>query len=58
MDDIFPGVQNDLLLVVKYEQLIFLDNQKRDRSILEVKLEDLLYVMGKGDELKIGFQLS
>ena len=55
LDDIFPGIQTEILLVVTYEQVIFVDNLKRDKPILEIKLEDLLYVMGKDDTLKIGF---
>ena len=55
LDEIFPGIQTEILLVVTYEQVIFVDNLKRDKPILEIKLEDLLYVMGKDDTLKIGF---
>lgn len=58
LDDIFPGMQTELLLIVTYEQIIFVENAKRDKAILEIKLEDLLYVMGKNDNLKIGFQLN
>ena len=57
LDDLFPGVQTELLMVVNYEQVIFVENAKRDKSILEIKHEDLLYVMGKNDHLKIGFQM-
>lgn len=55
LDEIFPGVQTEIFLVITYEQVIFLDSTKRDKPILEIKLEDLLYVMGKGDILKIAF---
>ena len=58
LDDLFPGIQHELLLVVNYSSIIFLDNFTRERPILEIKLENLLYVMGKGDFLKIGFQLD
>ena len=55
LDEIFPGVHTEILLVITYEQVIFLDGTKRDKPILEIKLEDLLYVMGKGETLKIAF---
>ena len=58
LEDIFPQIQTELLLVVSYETIIFLENGKRDSILLEIKHEDLLYVMGKKDTLKIGFQTN
>jgi len=45
-------------MIVTYELIIFVDNAKRDQPILEIKHEDLLYVMGKKDILKIAFQMN
>ena len=58
LDDIFPGVQTELLLVVAYDTINIVENSKRDISILEIKHEDLLYVMGKDDILKISFGMK
>ena len=58
LDDLFPGIQSEILLIVTYEMIIFVDNAKRDQPILEIKHEDLLYVMGKKDILKIAFQMN
>ena len=35
-----------------------MENRKRDKYILKVKYADLLYVMGKKEELKIGILLK
>lgn len=35
-----------------------MENRKRDKYILKVKYSDLLYVMGKKEELKIGMLLK
>ena len=58
LEDIFPAMQTELLLVITYETIIFVENGKRDQVLLEIKHEDLLYVMGKRDTLKIGFQTN
>ena len=58
LEDIFPAMQTELLLVITYETIIFAENGKRDQVLLEIKHEDLLYVMGKKDTLKIGFQTN
>ena len=44
-------------MIVNYESIIIVENKKRDKAILEIKNEDLLYVMGKRKSLKIAFQL-
>ena len=33
-----------------------MENSKRDRIVHHIDYEDILYVMGKGKRLKIGFQ--
>jgi len=58
LDDLFPGIQSEILLVITYECVIFVDNAKREKPLLEIKHEDLLYVMGKRDILKIAFQMN
>ena len=58
LDDYLPSVSAEILLIVNYEMIMFVDNNKREKTLLEVKHEDLLYVMGKGDLLKIGLQLN
>ena len=58
LDDIFPGIQSEILLIVTYESILFVDNAHREKPLLEVKLDELLYIMGKGDQLKIAFQLN
>ncbi len=57
LDALFPSQSQEILMVVTYEQIIFMDNNSRDRTILEIKYDDLLYVMGKNDLLKISFQV-
>jgi len=39
-------------------QIIFTENSKRDKVILKLKYEDILYLMGKQDELKLGMILK
>ena len=34
--------------------VIFTENLKRDKILFKLKYEDILYIMGKQDELKIG----
>ena len=41
-------MQTELLMIIKYESILLVENSKRDKIIAEIKLEDLLYVMGKG----------
>lgn len=57
LDDLIPGVQTELLMIIKYESILFIENSKRDKVILEVKNEDLLYVMGKDNMFMIAFQM-
>lgn len=35
-----------------------MENRKRDKYIMKIKYSDLLYVMGKKEELKIGMLLK
>lgn len=58
LEDLFPQFQQEILMVVTYEQIIFMDNSERNQIILEIKHEDLLYMMGKKDQLKIAFQIN
>lgn len=58
LDDFFPSISAEILLIVTYEMIIFVDNNKRENTLLEIKHEDLLYVMGKNDVLKLAFQLN
>ena len=58
LDELFPLIQTEILVIVTYETILFLENGKRDNVILEIKHEELLYVMGKRDILKIGFQTN
>ena len=57
LDDLIPGVQTELLFIVNYESVTFIENSKRDKPILEIKNEDLLYIMGKRNSLMIAFQM-
>ena len=57
LDDLIPGVQTELLMIIKYESILFVENSKRDKVILEVKNEDLLYVMGKDNLFMVAFQM-
>ena len=58
LEELFPLIQTELLMVITYETILFLENGKRDNVMLEIKHEELLYVMGKRDILKIGFQTN
>ena len=55
LEELFPLILTELLMVITYETILFLENGKRDNVMLEIKHEELLYVMGKRDILKIGF---
>lgn len=46
---------DELLLVINLQGLHILENSKRDRIAIHVDFEDILYVMGKGQRLKLGF---
>jgi hypothetical protein len=48
-------MNHDILCVINFNSLSFFDNQKRDKPIQRVNFEDLLYVMGSGDTLKLSF---
>jgi len=53
-DDHLQNAADSLLLICKQDCLLFVDNRKRDKTVLEVPYEDLIYCMGKGDILKMG----
>lgn len=57
-DEYFGNLTSEILLIVKYNSILFLENRKRDKVLLEIKHTDLLYIMGKDDQLKIGLILS
>jgi len=48
-------MNQDLLCAVNFLGISFYENTKRDRPIQRVSFEDILYVMGSGDTLKLGF---
>jgi len=59
LDELFPSISQDILLIVSYEYITFIDKAKKDSSPgLTVKMENLLYCMGKKDVLKIGFTVN
>lgn len=45
----------DLLCVVNFNGVFFYENMKRDKMVYKIALEELLYVMGERNKLKIGF---
>jgi len=49
---------DNILLVINLQGIQILENAKRDRIVHHLDYEDLLYVMGKGNRLKIGFQYN
>ena len=54
----FQAANTELLLVCTASHVLFLENQKRDKVLLKVKNEDVLYVMGKKSLLKMGLILK
>lgn len=46
---------DELLLAINMQGVQILDNSRRDRIAYHIDFEDILYVMGKGSQLKIGF---
>ena len=48
-------MQNDLLCVVNFNGISFYENTKRDKVIQRINYEDILYVMGAGQILKLGY---
>lgn len=49
---------DNILLVVNIQGIQVMENSKRDRIVHHIDYEDILYVMGKGNRLKIGFQYN
>ena len=45
----------EILCVINYNGMLFFDNQKRDKVLQRVAFEELLYAMGSGDTLKLGY---
>ena len=54
----FQAANTELLLVCTSTHVLFLENQKRDKVLLKVKIEDVLYAMGKKSILKLGLILK
>jgi hypothetical protein len=46
---------DELLLAISMQGVQILENSRRARIVYHIDLEDILYVMGKGSKLKIGF---
>jgi hypothetical protein len=42
-------------MVVNYSGVQFYENQKRDKAIQKIGYDELLYAMGSGDVLKMGY---
>jgi len=49
---------DDILLVISLQGIQIVQNSKRDKILLHVDFSDLLYVMGKGHRLKLGFVMQ
>ena len=45
----------DILLVVNIQGIYILDDKNRNSILQHIDYEDILYVMGKGQTLKLGF---
>lgn len=45
----------EVLLVINLQGIFILENNKRERIVMHIDFQDLLYVMAKGNRLKIGF---
>ena len=48
-------MNHDLLCVINFNGISFYENMKRDKSIHRISFDELLYVMGSGDVLKLAF---
>ena len=53
-----PSRSSAILIIITYEKIIFLDNVKRDKHLLEVNYEELLNIMGKNDKLKMTLSIN
>ena len=58
LDHLFPIVTSEMIMLVSYESLLFIDNLKRDKIMLEVKLIDIISIMGKKDSLRLVFSIN
>lgn len=47
-----------MLLAINLQGINILDNSKRNRIVQHIDYENVLYVMGKGQRLKIGFVIE
>ena len=45
----------EILLIINLQGIQVVNNSRRDKIVLHIDFEDILYVMGKGSRLKIGF---
>lgn len=43
------------MLIINMQGVQLLECSKRDRIIYHIDYEDIIYVMGKGSKLKLGF---
>jgi len=49
------GKQEELLCVVNYNGVYFIDNSKKGKDMTKIAFEDLLYVQGSWKTLKIAY---
>jgi hypothetical protein len=57
-EEYFQQLKDEILLICTQTHLMFIESRKRDKVLLKVKYEDLLYLMGKKNEFKIGMILK
>lgn len=56
LDNFWSSVNGpDVFLVINIQGIHILDDENRDRILQHIEFEDVLYVMGKGQTLKLGF---
>lgn len=48
-------MNHDLLCVINYNGISFYENLRRDKVIQRIPYDELLYAMGSGDVLKLGY---
>jgi hypothetical protein len=48
-------MNHDLLCVINYNGISFYENQKRDKILQKIAFDEILYVMGSGDMLKLSY---
>lgn len=48
-------MNHDLLCVINYNGMSFYENQKRDKVLQRISFDEILYVMGSGEVLKLGY---